>query len=1174
MAAATAVAVAQASFAMPMAASPGAAVASPPPRRRFRWATAAALLVPLIALELASALVRADLDGAAGEAQHRATEDHYENRYLGSEHQKDSHPMSVPRRTTEDHRESYNGTGTHHGEGHSTKIFEPVLFFVVIYFLSGVAQQSSSFLPVDIPHSVQLFLLGACLTFLGRWAGKDTEFGRTIDDFEKVDPHVIFYVFLPALLYEDSSGVKWHAMKKVLGSSIVLAIPGVILNTVLTGALIKFIFEGVFHDAHWPWTWSFLLASTLSATDPVAVVGALHSLAAPDKLSLLISGESLLNDGSAMVLFQLFLDAASGKRRFEWGYSLLFFVRLALGGPICGYLIGVLATPLLKRTSKFDVEVLVLIVCVFGSFFVAEHGKLHVSGVLAVVTFGFFQAAAGQYSLQRETAHNHHVVFNFLALLSNEAIFVKAGVVGSTFFFQDTDVQDWVQLGVLYVIIHVTRAFVVLVSMPFLTHMGYGLTWKEALVCVLSGLRGAVGLAMALLVYYDPQAAEHQKMKVKFHVSGIVMLTLLINGVFITPIYKKLEVYRKPAYHDQLCCIALLKAGASLRKVALSFERHWFFHNCHLRQLIDLTPDLVEAAHNMSQHEGHMHLAYHHDYMSSQKLTTELVHDVMSDLAKLVGFNNSAVSKHVAAKVNYCRQLSSAYGCTQNLFLQTWGSFSCLAHAEDTHTEIIEIALRIAGDENARMKAKWEQEHQISCKLDSDAGSIQPDVSAAQPPSQPETQMSQRELSRAVTEGKLHTDKETFKKDHEGTWKMRAVLQIIGIGDNPFDKRLMEIASNAPSARERAAIRWQIAVKRVVWALKMVTEAHQIRRTCSSHFESSSMPGGKSEPVKLSSTRKWSSSGHAVEAVRNAFSDQIQSVAEMHVMILNISRHIYDMMYEAGTLTRAAHRVICNGLEYQEEAIEGSLNRRWYKLMCGRKDTDLVNDDLLDLHLQGAEKQMSLCYAVAWQYMELALNSPVSVVHWALDKVGLRKIYLRGEWRILKRDLEITLAFIMTMEGVIHDLRDILGRSDLAEKVRKPMEQVVSQAKGNCLHSLMNSKPAMFLFCEHVLCARLIVNKQQHLLEHLRREGVINDHDHEHLQQHVLKPSMHALDAYTPTLLQLKTAYPNSPEYHSYARRAVQKVLDALSFSARSYSDSSRAVCGPESPGSRARGQV
>merc|ERR1740123_1219722 len=140
---------------------------------------------------------------------------------------------------------------------------------------------------------------------------------------------------------------------------------------------------------------------------------------------------------------------------------------------------------------------------------------------------------------------------------------------------------------------------------------------------------------MALLVYYDPQAAEHQKMKVKFHVSGIVMLTLLINGVFITPIYKKLEVYRKPAYHDQLCCIALLKAGASLRKVALSFERHWFFHNCHLRQLIDLTPDLVEAAHNMSQHEGHMHLAYHHDYMSSQKLTVLV--DLVEEAVLLVG---------------------------------------------------------------------------------------------------------------------------------------------------------------------------------------------------------------------------------------------------------------------------------------------------------------------------------------------------------------------------------------------------------------------------------------------------------------------------------------------------------------------------------------------------------
>merc|ERR1719210_983041 len=121
-----------------------------------------------------------------------------------------------------------------------------------------------------------------------------------------LDPHAIFYVLLPPLLYESASSMSWRVFRKVLRSSMLLALPGVLLNTIFTGCFVRIAFS-IGTD---PVTWqaSFLLASILSATDPVAVVAALQALGAPRKLATLIECESLLNDGTAVVFFYVFLD--------------------------------------------------------------------------------------------------------------------------------------------------------------------------------------------------------------------------------------------------------------------------------------------------------------------------------------------------------------------------------------------------------------------------------------------------------------------------------------------------------------------------------------------------------------------------------------------------------------------------------------------------------------------------------------------------------------------------------------------------------------------------------------------------------------------------------------------------------------------------------------------------
>lgn len=115
-----------------------------------------------------------------------------------------------------------------------------------------------------------------------------------------VEPELILFVLLPPLLFESAFGMDWEVFKKVSASSLILAGPGVVLSVALTGLTTKAIFQD------WDWSAAFMLGSILSATDPVAVVAVLHTLGAPKKLSHLIEGESLLNDGSAYVVFVIF----------------------------------------------------------------------------------------------------------------------------------------------------------------------------------------------------------------------------------------------------------------------------------------------------------------------------------------------------------------------------------------------------------------------------------------------------------------------------------------------------------------------------------------------------------------------------------------------------------------------------------------------------------------------------------------------------------------------------------------------------------------------------------------------------------------------------------------------------------------------------------------------------
>ncbi|CAE7423308.1 NHX7 [Symbiodinium natans] len=379
------------------------------------------------------------------------------------------------------------------------------------------------------------------------------------------EPHALFFILLPPLLFESSSSMSWHVLKKVLVSSYLLAWPGVLLNTALTGAAVRGIVQ--IHNQPPSWESSFLLGAVLSATDPVAVVAALKTLGAPAKLSTLVDGESLVNDGSAVVVTYVFMEWVMGSLApASEKYCptsppaipcvLQYFAQVACGGTLIGIAAGWLlyAWLLTVRSQHVLMQTTSILVVVYATCFIAE--GLETSGVLATVSLGITSTFTVGKAIGHEGRHAHHMVLNQVAYLSNQIIFFIAGIITARFMFLQTDSghdfrsgMAWVELGLIYVVIHASRAIMIALFSPALRRLGYGLSLKEGIILVVGGLRGAVALVMGLIILDNKFIDNDTKQMIAFHISGIVVLTLLLNGVAIETIYNKLHVYPANPYN-------------------------------------------------------------------------------------------------------------------------------------------------------------------------------------------------------------------------------------------------------------------------------------------------------------------------------------------------------------------------------------------------------------------------------------------------------------------------------------------------------------------------------------------------------------------------------------------------------------------------------------------------
>jgi CPA1 family monovalent cation:H+ antiporter len=361
-----------------------------------------------------------------------------------------------------------------------------------------------------VPYTVTLVVVGLALTSLGARAGVRLSSDLIIDGF------------LPLLLFEAALHVNLVVLRRALPAIVVLAGPGVVLSTVLVGGALVVVTD-------LPAATAMLFGALISATDPVAVLAIFRELRVPRRVAMLVEGESVLNDGTALVLFSLLAPAAAG-HGFDVGIAALQFGAVVLGGLLIGIAWGWAATWVLRWSDDHLVELSLTLILAYGSFLTAE--EIGASGVIACVAAGLVFAPRAERVLTGPAAALLTDVWELIAFLANSLLFLLIGeAVEIPDLWRGAGPIAWAVLATV-----LARAVVVYgLSIPFQV-TGRGLPSRERHLVFWSGLRGAVGIALALSV---PDDVPGRDLLLQLTL-GVVLFTLLAQGLTVRPLTRAL----------------------------------------------------------------------------------------------------------------------------------------------------------------------------------------------------------------------------------------------------------------------------------------------------------------------------------------------------------------------------------------------------------------------------------------------------------------------------------------------------------------------------------------------------------------------------------------------------------------------------------------------------------
>lgn len=405
-------------------------------------------------------------------------------------------------------------------------VFE--LGLIMIMIAAGITAIAKKF---KKPYPIALVIVGAIIGL------SDITVLKPLKDFiteGEVFNFVIITLFLPALLGEAALKLPFSHLNENKAPILTLAFGGTFLSFLIIGFLSMGLLD-------FPIAAAFVFAAIMSATDPVSVLSIFKGLGVNKKLATIIEGESLFNDGLAVVLFNIsafslitYLDLGlEGAGLGVWEFIKVISLGLIIGGAL-----GFGFSRLTRYFDDYPLEIIFSIILFYGAFLLAE--SFHASGVIAVVVAALvFGNYGGKIGMSPTTKLNINNFWDVTALLANSLVFLMVGLE-----ITRIDVHDkWGLIFLAILIVFIARSLAVYTSLLFIKNIPT--SWKH--IFNWGGLKGSLSIALVLSLPRDFPGRED----ILIVAFSVVLFSLVIQGLTIKGLLSWLGISRKREGHEE-----------------------------------------------------------------------------------------------------------------------------------------------------------------------------------------------------------------------------------------------------------------------------------------------------------------------------------------------------------------------------------------------------------------------------------------------------------------------------------------------------------------------------------------------------------------------------------------------------------------------------------------------
>jgi CPA1 family monovalent cation:H+ antiporter len=410
---------------------------------------------------------------------------------------------------------------------------EMIIAAVGLLFIASLS--AVGFRRLQIPYTVGLVLVGIVFYYICGQVPQLYQFREL-----RLNHDLIMYALLPSLIFSASVNIDSKLLFRNFNPAFMLAGPGLVVSTFVI-SFIMYYFTPMNLAA------SLLFGALISATDPVAVISLFELVGAPKRLRILVDGESLFNDATAIVMFTLVqkvLFAGAAFSMMTLGVAAYEFMFIFFGGLLVGAITGYIMVQIILLVKDDPMVEIALSAIVAYTAFIFADRVLEVSGVMACLGAG---VVISHYSSSRFTPRTQNYLkrfWEFISFIANSYIFLLLGFTEDFYLFgsEAFNLASLKSIAWAIIAIQVSRAVIVFGICPFmgLRDKDKKIDWKYQLLMFWGGLRGAVPLA---LVFSLPEGLQHRMLVVQVTL-GVVIFTLLVQGGTISKLLKIFKLDR------------------------------------------------------------------------------------------------------------------------------------------------------------------------------------------------------------------------------------------------------------------------------------------------------------------------------------------------------------------------------------------------------------------------------------------------------------------------------------------------------------------------------------------------------------------------------------------------------------------------------------------------------